>query len=130
MFSVASRYEDEQNRHLDWVYLSNPKEMDPQRLAKEDILILDIQMGSINGIELAREIRKLNENNIIIFTTNYLEYALQGYEVAAFRYLKKPIDYSRNLKYMLLMSSKRIPSPHSRSYFCTSLTILNQYILN
>ena len=96
----ASRYEDEQNRHLDWVYLSNPKEMDPQRLAKENILILDIQMGSINGIELAREIRKLNENNIIIFTTNYLEYALQGYEVAAFRYLKKPIDYEQFSKVM------------------------------
>ena len=67
--------------------------MDPHELAGEDILILDIEIGSVNGIELARQIRGCSEQSIIIFMTNYLEYALQGYEVAAFRYLKKPISY-------------------------------------
>ena len=96
--SYASRYEKEQNRTPEWVFLSSPKDMIPEQLAREDILILDIQMGSLNGIDLAREIRKYNENNIIIFSTNYLEYALQGYEVAAFRYLKKPIGYEHFAK--------------------------------
>lgn len=91
----AGQYKSEQNLHLDWDYLSSPESMRPEELAKEDILILDIQMGAWNGISLAREIRRYNENCIIIFSTNYLEYALQGYEVAAFRYLKKPISYAQ-----------------------------------
>ncbi|MBQ9262722.1 MAG: response regulator transcription factor [Clostridia bacterium] len=94
----AARYETEQIHHMDWNYLINPREMRAENLAKEDILILDIQMGEWNGIDLAREIRQYNENNIIIFSTNYLEYALQGYEVAAFRYLKKPISYAQFTK--------------------------------
>ncbi|MBR1709206.1 MAG: response regulator transcription factor [Clostridia bacterium] len=93
--AFAERYETEQRHHLDWRFLMEPKKMDPEELAKEDIVILDIQMDTWNGIDLAREIRRYNENNIIIFSTNYLEYALQGYEVAAFRYLKKPIGYDQ-----------------------------------
>lgn len=89
----ARRFEKERGELLAWRFLSDPKEMDPEELAREDILILDIEIGELNGISLAREIRKYNEQCLIIFTTNYLEYALQGYEVAAFRYLKKPISY-------------------------------------
>lgn len=91
----ADRFDAESNCRLDWDYIQRAADMTPNRLAKEDILILDIQMDSLNGIELARKIRKLNENNIIIFSTNYLEYALQGYEVSAFRYLKKPVSYEQ-----------------------------------
>lgn len=78
---------------LEWRYLTDIDQMRPQDLAREDILLLDIQMGPLNGIDLAREIRKFSDQTIIIFSTNYLEYALQGYEVAAFRYLKKPLTF-------------------------------------
>lgn len=89
----AQRFAAESSSTLEWQYLTNISQMQPETLAKEDILILDIQMGTLNGIDLAREIRKYNEQVIVIFSTNYLEYALQGYEVAAFRYLKKPMTY-------------------------------------
>ena len=89
----ARRFQKEKGELLTWRFLSNPKEMIPEELSREDILILDIEIGELNGIGLAREIRKYNEQSLIIFTTNYLEYALQGYEVAAFRYLKKPISF-------------------------------------
>lgn len=89
----AERYNHSSSVHLDWIFLSDTAAMDPNTLAAEDILILDIQMGEVNGIDLARRLREINENNIIIFSTNYLEYALQGYEVSAFRYLTKPIPY-------------------------------------
>ena len=89
----ARRFFEEGGAPLEWQYLTEIGQMGPEALAKEDILILDIQMGALNGIELARAIRKYNENVIVIFSTNYLEYALQGYEVAAFRYLKKPMTY-------------------------------------
>ncbi|HAU5147864.1 TPA: response regulator, partial [Clostridioides difficile] len=51
-------------------------------------------MKDINGIEVAKKIRKFDEKVEIIFTTAFSEYAPQGYEVRAYRYLVKPIEYS------------------------------------
>lgn len=47
-------------------------------------------MKPYNGIDLARKLHNENPNAIIIFVTNYIEYAPAGYEVNAFRYLLKP----------------------------------------
>ena len=54
-----------------------------------DIALLDIDMGETNGIELARKLRAENENIVIIFITNFIQYAPEGFEVQAFRYLLK-----------------------------------------
>ena len=50
-----------------------------------DILILDIQMGGINGMELAKQLRKQDSHVQIIFLTGLKDYALEGYEVGAYR---------------------------------------------
>ena len=52
-----------------------------------DIAFLDIDMEKLNGIELARKLRSKNPTSIIIFVTNFIQYAPEGYEVNAFRYL-------------------------------------------
>lgn len=57
-----------------------------------DILLLDIEMKSMNGMELAKKIRKENEAVQIIFTTGYSDYISEGYEVAALHYLMKPVS--------------------------------------
>ena len=57
-----------------------------------DLFFLDVEMPELNGIETAKNIRKRNDHCEIVFITNYIQYALQGYEVQAFRYLLKPID--------------------------------------
>lgn len=54
-----------------------------------DLLFLDIDMGALNGIDLARHMRKTNSETVLIFVTNFSEYAPEGYEVDAFRYLSK-----------------------------------------
>lgn len=61
-----------------------------------DIALLDIDMGETNGIELARKLRAENENIVIIFITNFIQYAPEGFEVQAFRYLLKA-DFSAKL---------------------------------
>lgn len=54
-----------------------------------DIIFLDIDMGELNGLELAKKIRKEHPDVIIVFVTHYVEYSLEGYEVKALRYLMK-----------------------------------------
>lgn len=59
------------------------------RIAGYDIIFLDMQMKGINGIDTARKIRILQSDTFIVFVTNYLDYALEGYDVEAIRYLDK-----------------------------------------
>ena len=57
-----------------------------------DLIILDIKMGTITGMELAKIIRRTNKNIAIIFATNMKEYAIKGYTVDAMQFLLKPIN--------------------------------------
>lgn len=54
-----------------------------------DIAFLDIDMGAVNGMDLANRLRRERKDAIIIFVTNFAEFAPDGYEVQAFRYLVK-----------------------------------------
>ena len=56
-----------------------------------DILLLDVEMGEMDGVSLAKAIRKKNETVQIVFITGYSEYISEGYEVAALHYLMKPV---------------------------------------
>lgn len=56
-----------------------------------DILLLDIEMKHITGVDLAKGIRKKDQTVQIIFITGYSEYISEGYEVAALHYLMKPV---------------------------------------
>ncbi len=56
-----------------------------------DIMLLDIQMGEMNGLDLARRVRERDKRVRIVFLTGVAEYAIEGYEVGALRYLLKPV---------------------------------------
>ena len=56
-----------------------------------DILLLDIEMGAMDGVELAKRLRKTNDTVQIVFITGYSDYISEGYEVAALHYLMKPV---------------------------------------
>lgn len=58
-------------------------------LAHFDIIFLDIGMEGMNGLETAKEIRKLLRETYLVFVTVYISYALEGYGVNAIRYLLK-----------------------------------------
>lgn len=56
-----------------------------------DILLLDIEMGAMDGVSMAKQLRKDNDTVQIIFITGYSDYIAEGYEVAALHYLMKPV---------------------------------------
>ena len=66
-----------------------------------DIAFLDIDMAELNGIELARRLRLKNPTAVIIFVTNFIQYAPEGYEVQAFRYLLKSDIPSKLIPYFI-----------------------------
>ena len=57
-----------------------------------DILLLDIEMPEMNGVELAKTVRRENSTIQIIFITGYYEYFSDGFDVSALHYLIKPVD--------------------------------------
>lgn len=80
-----------------------------------DMIVLDIQMGKMNGIELAKKIRKTDKNVILAFISGMADYVFDGYEVQAIRYILKPIK--DNKVYELL------------DYVNTRITTENSYLI-
>lgn len=67
------------------------------------VYILDIELPDGNGLELAKEIRKIQERAYIVFLTAYEKYALFGYEVRAFHYIIK-----ENMEKKLVQTMRQI----------------------
>ncbi len=75
---------------------ANP--MDAMQLMQSnrvDLIFLDIQMPELTGIEF---LRTLSQKPLVIFTTAYKEYAIEGYELEVVDYLLKPFRFERFLK--------------------------------
>ena len=70
-----------------------------------DIVFMDIEMPGMNGLEAARELRKIDPAVILIFVTNMAQYAIAGYEVEALDFILKPIN-----KYSFAIKVKRAVS--------------------
>jgi len=60
-----------------------------------DILLLDIEMGAMDGVTMAKRVRQDNETVQIVFITGYSDYIAEGYEVAALHYLMKPVNQNK-----------------------------------
>ena len=75
-----------------------------------DLALLDIDMPGMNGIELAREIKKLQPDMAIIFLTAFSEYAVEAFAVRAKGYLLKPITLERLREEVEYALSDRMPA--------------------
>ncbi len=88
-----------------------------------DIIFLDIEMGNVNGIEAADEIRKLAPDTIIIFVSSHKNYVFDAFKCEALHYVVKPISktefqdvFNRALhKYRLLNNRFPVQWKHTRS---------------
>jgi two-component system response regulator AlgR len=75
-----------------------------------DVVLLDIRMPEIDGIELARHLQKLARSPAIVFTTAFDAYAIKAFEVHAIDYLLKPIRAAR-LEQALARARAAAPPP-------------------
>lgn len=69
---------------------------------KYDVILLDIEMPKVNGMEAAERIREMDEDVVLMFITNMAAYAIHGYSVGALDFVMKPINY-----YMFSMKMTR-----------------------
>ena len=58
-----------------------------------DIVLLDVEMKHLDGMETAQRIRELDKDVVLIFITNMAQYAIKGYAVGALDYVLKPVPY-------------------------------------
>lgn len=92
---------------------SNPLEaIEVLRENEIDLLFLDVQMPEITGITL---LKVLHKKPLVILTTAYSEYALEGYELDVVDYLLKPITLERFLKAVEKANQRLNPSSTNKS---------------
>src|SRR5581483_10599485 len=72
--------------------------------ASADLVLTDIHMPGMDGIELARHLLKLSHPPVVIFTTAFHEHALAAFDVNAIDYLVKPVRVQR-----LLAALQKVP---------------------
>ena len=61
--------------------------------ADYDVVLMDIEMPHMNGLEAAKRLRALDAEVCLIFVTNLASYAIEGYAVNALDFLVKPVEY-------------------------------------
>lgn len=77
--------------------------------ADYDIVLMDIEMPHINGMDAAKELRKIDPTVVLIFVTNMGQFAIKGYEVDAMSFILKPIHYASfalNIQKAIAQSSR------------------------
>jgi two-component system LytT family response regulator len=82
------------------------------RNQKVDLLFLDIQMPELTGISL---LKTLHQKPLVILTTAYSEYALEGYEHDVVDYLLKPVTFERFLRAVAKAHQRFAPAPQAVS---------------
>lgn len=109
MRSIAESVLNEAGKRAKFYTYTDAASISEQIIAGCDIALLDIDYdgADYNGMDIARRIRSLRNDTVIIFVTNFIEYAPEGYEVQAFRYILKR-DLDADLKSVFLLALKQL----------------------
>lgn len=86
------RWAEEKNLDIDITWYSSSVEYISQQRSF-DIILMDIDLPGVNGMEAATLLRTYDEETPLIFVTNLAQYAVKGYEVNALDFIVKPVSY-------------------------------------
>jgi DNA-binding LytR/AlgR family response regulator len=86
-----------------------------------DVVFLDINLGGISGVKLAKELKEFKNFPLVAFVTAYSEYAVDAFDVGAVDYILKPIDEGRFFKTILKLKNMMLSKEEKRDDFvvCT-----------
>lgn len=87
------RFSDENGQEIEVSVFRDGNEIVANYSPEFDILLLDIEMPILDGLNAARKIRKVDEKVVMMFITNVANYAIHGYEVGALDFITKPLTY-------------------------------------
>lgn len=94
--------------------------------AHPDLLLLDIELSGVNGVDLARNVPR---DTMIVFTTAYSKYALDGFEVNAVDFLHKPFTFQRFVtaidKVRAIKKMRRLQRDSERN--AATITVKSEY---
>ncbi|MFT4143828.1 MAG: LytTR family DNA-binding domain-containing protein [Mobilitalea sp.] len=92
--SYITRFEQENNITIQVSVFHHPNDFLSTYSRDYDLVLMDIEMPGLNGIETAKELRRMDKHVVLIFITNMAQYAINGYEVEAIDYVIKPVSYA------------------------------------
>ena len=90
-------------------------------------------MENINGIDFARRVREKNRDSIIVITSNYQKYLIEGYTIEAQRYFLKPIEkaiFEEEMDKLLFRHKIDFMDFMMKDYLAKEFIIKIFYILN
>lgn len=111
--SYLKRYGSERGLSVEAVPFSDGSEITEHYRPVYDVILLDIEMPGLNGMDAAGMIRAQDPDVVLIFITNMPQYAIQGYSVGALDYMLKPVNYyafSVKLDRAVALLNTRAPS--------------------
>lgn len=91
--SYIKRFGEEESEEFNIIHYPNGMLFLENYRAVHDIVFMDIAMPDFDGMETARQLRKVDENVKLIFATNMAQFAINGYEVDAIDFMLKPVNY-------------------------------------
>ncbi|MBE5831511.1 MAG: response regulator transcription factor [Butyrivibrio sp.] len=93
LLDFVNRYQTESGNYFKVTRFTDGDEITNGYRGQFDIILMDIEMKLMDGMTAAEEIRKLDQEVVIMFITNMTNYAIRGYQVDALDYVLKPVSY-------------------------------------
>ena len=93
LVSCITQYSKENEIPIEITTFSDGLQFVDRYTTNFDIIYFDVEMPLMDGMTAAKKIRKIDENVLIVFVTNYVQWAIEGYSVNARDFLLKPMTY-------------------------------------
>ena len=93
LVEFVGRYQEESGNYFKITRFTDGDQIVEGYKGQFDIILMDIEMKLMDGMTAAEEIRRLDQEVVIMFITNMTNYAIRGYQVDALDYVLKPVSY-------------------------------------
>ena len=88
-----AQYGQEHGEQFEVFAFSDGSEILDRYEPRYDVILLDIELPKVSGMEAAEAIRSQDDNVVLMFITNMAQYAIRGYSVGALDFIMKPVSY-------------------------------------